>query len=292
MKRTVHFFLFLPFLLFQAYAMGSHGSGGIADPGREMEFVRYLVARGDLDEAVFMLNRMQGTTRDDSIHYFMGWILYQQKELLPSATHLLKVSDASPLYLKSRFFGAYNLAHMGMLPEAVSVLEAIDPEPGSLLAGMKGFQLAGMALLQNDFGRFSLHSETFDEAPHLFAGEAVRMMEHRDALRQFPARSPLIAGALSAAVPGLGKIYAGKTAEGIVGFLYVAAMGATAWDFYRGAGPQSALFILSASVTGIFYLGNIWGSAVAVKRQQNEFRHEMDQRILFDMHIPLRNAFN
>lgn len=124
------------------------------------------------------------------------------------------------------------------------------------------------------------------------AEEEARLLAYRESLLQAPVRSPFMAGLLSAAVPGLGKVYAGKTAEGIAGFIYVAAMGATAWDFYRGAGPRSALFILSASITGVFYLGNIFGSATAVRRQQNELNHEMDQRILFDMHIPLRNTFN
>jgi len=51
------------------------------------------------------------------------------------------------------------------------------------------------------------------------------------------------------------------------------------------------LFILSASAAGAFYVGNIVGSATAARRVNQEFNHEMDQRVLFDMHIPLRNAF-
>ena len=52
------------------------------------------------------------------------------------------------------------------------------------------------------------------------------------------------------------------------------------------------MFILSSALATIFYAGNIWGSAVSVKRIQAEKKYEMDQRILFDMHIPLRNAYN
>lgn len=101
-----------------------------------------------------------------------------------------------------------------------------------------------------------------------------------------------MAGLLSSVIPGLGRVYAGKTAEGIVSFLYMTAFGLTTWDFYRGAGVKSPFFILSATVSAVFYAGNIIGSAAAARRTNNEFRHEMDQRILFDLHIPLRNAFN
>lgn len=310
MKQIVFFMLLLHGMAVTAYGSGralsdgpgflrpggsgqSAGSGSAASP-REMEFVLYLMARDELDEALYLLNRMQGFGRAgaDSISYLKGWTLYRQKELLPSAAQLLEVSETSPFYVKSRFFAAYNLAHMGHVADARSVLASATLPGGALMEDMRSFQFAGMALLDKDFEGFARHSEGFGRASHLFSEEAGRMLGYHDDLRQFPSRSPLLAGALSAAVPGLGKIYAGKTAEGIAGFLYVAAMGATAWDFHRGAGPGSVLFILSASVTGIFYIGNIWGSAVAVIRQRNEFRHEMDQRILFDMHIPLRNAFN
>jgi TM2 domain-containing membrane protein YozV len=96
---------------------------------------------------------------------------------------------------------------------------------------------------------------------------------------------------MSAALPGLGKLYAGKPAEAISGFLYVGAMMATTYDFYNRQGLKSPFFIISAGLTSIFYIGNIWGSAMAVNRTKQEFNYEIDQRILLDMHIPLRNLF-
>lgn len=295
MKHRLFFFLLLPGLvLFVAGSVRAQPP----DPGEELSFVRYLMARADLDEAIYLLERLADQSDSlspglaDSVSYLRGWALYQQKELIPSASHLLAVSGDSPFYLKTRFFGAYNLAHEGRHREASAVLELSDFKAYTMADGMRNFQLAGLDLLMGDLASFSTRAGRFEEASHLYIEEAGRMIDYRDALAGAPARSPFVAGFLSAVVPGLGKVYAGKTAEGIAGFLYVAAMGATTYDFYRGSGTQSALFILSATVTGIFYLGNIRGSATAVRRQQNEFRHEMDQRILFDMHIPLRNAFN
>ncbi len=295
MKFRLFFLVLLPGLLLCV-------SGGVRgqspDLREELSFVRYLMARGDLDEATYLLERLAEQSdalsphMADSVSYLRGWALYQQKELIPSASFLLAVSGESPFYLKTRFFGAYNLAHEGRYREASAVLEVLDFESSAMADGMRNFQLAGLDLLMGDLASFSDRAGRFDEASHLYIEEAGRMLDYRDALAGAPARSPFVAGFLSAVVPGLGKVYAGKMAEGIAGFLYVAAMGATTYDFYRGSGSGSALFLLSATATGIFYLGNIRGSATAVRRQQNEFRHEMDQRILFDMHIPLRNAFN
>ncbi len=265
-----------------------------ADVSRELKFVQHMMGRDDLEESLYLLSRIDtddGLLRD-SVHYLTGWVLYRQKKLKASADHLLQVSDASQAYYKSRFFGAYNLAHSGNHDRATSVLTPLDVQDSGMKTAMQRLQLAGVALLSRELDTYESLASDFNGDYHVMAAEERRMNDHFKTIEETPVRSPFVGGLLSAAVPGLGKVYAGKSAEGIVGFLYMAALGLTTYDFYDGAGLKSPLFILSASVTGLFYAGNIVGSATAVRRANNEFRHEMDQRILFDMHIPLRNAFN
>ncbi|MFO7873224.1 MAG: hypothetical protein R6U62_01940 [Bacteroidales bacterium] len=265
-----------------------------AEVSRELKFVRYMIGRDDLEESLYLLSRIDtddGLLRD-SVDYLTGWVLYRQKKLKASADYLLQVSDASSAYYKSRFFGAYNLAHIGNHDRAYSVLSSLDIQDSGMKTAMRSLQLAGVALLSRELDTYESLAADFNGDYHVMAAEERRMNDHFKAIQETPLRSPFVGGLLSAAVPGLGKVYAGKSAEGIVSFLYMAALGLTTYDFYDGAGLKSPLFILSASVTGLFYAGNIVGSATAVRRANNEFRHEMDQRILFDMHIPLRNAFN
>ena len=228
----------------------------------------------------------------DSIYYLRGWVMYRQKNLELSARKLLMVSDESPVFHKSHFFGAYNLAHSGQHQEAKHTLEQIPTEGGSMLEAMQRFQLSGVALLRNDLSEYQKVASEFNGIFHVMAQQERNMEMHRQRIENTRIPSPALAGILSAAVPGLGRVYAGKNAEGIISFLYLAAMGLTTYDFYRGGGAGSPMFIISASVTGFFYAGNIYGSAIAARRVNQEFRHEMEQRILFDMHIPLRNAFN
>lgn len=260
---------------------------------READFILHLMGRGELEESIFLLERMLPAAdgRADSLHYLLGWAHYRQMQLDRSALHLLKVSPHSPVYYKSHFFGAYNQAHRGRLEESRQSLGRMEVPRHGLEHSMRNFQLGALALLSRDWDQFLEHEEHFSGRWHAMASEEERMRQHRDALLASPPRSPFVGGLLSAAVPGLGRVYAGKTGEGIISFLYVAALGFTTYDFYRGGGSRSPFFIASASVTGIFYLGNIAGSSTAVRRANNTFRDEMDQRILFDMHIPLRNAY-
>lgn len=261
---------------------------------KEIDFILYMMGRGDLQESLFLIRsiREPGIEWQDSLHFLTGWVHYLRKDLQASAGYLLRVSPESPVYHKSAFFGAYNLAHTGNTSGAAAVLSSVEAEFGTMPYAMRHLQMSGVALLDRNFELFAQHSGGFSGHYHVMAAEERRMLQHYERLRNIPGKSPFVGGMLSAAIPGLGKIYAGKTGEGIVGFLYVAALGLTSYDFYRGSGAGHPLFILSATVTGIFYFGNIMGSAAAVRRSNNELKHEMDQRILFDMHIPLRNAFN
>ncbi len=282
-------------LLFMAKPC-SASSGDLTDEdfSKETRFILYLMGRGDLDESLFLIDRLEpsGMHQADSLSYLGGWVLYMQQRLEESASRLLNVSETSPFYHKSRFFGAYNLAHTGNTSQASAELSAIRVGGGSMHEAMRDFQMGGVALLERDFGTYEHYQQGFSGSYHVMAREESQMRLHYDKLRDNPPRSAFVGGLLSAAVPGLGRVYAGKAPEGIVSFLYVAAMGLVSYDIYRGRGAQSPCFVISATTTGIFYIGNIAGSAAAVRRSNEEFRHEINQRILFDMHIPLRNAFN
>lgn len=102
----------------------------------------------------------------------------------------------------------------------------------------------------------------------------------------------MLAGIYSALIPGAGKFYAGKKKQGIAAFLPILSLGAITYESYRKAGIRNARTIAFGSIFSVFYIGNIWGSALAVKIKDKEFNREYDNKILFDMHIPLRNLYN
>ncbi len=259
----------------------------------ELRFINHMLGRQNYNEALFLLENLQAETtgKKDTVNYLIGWTLYGQKELKTSAYYLSLVSENSPWFEKSRFFAAYNHAYLQETKKSRELLGFFNEDFSEQVAIMKNFQLAGITLLERKLDEFEYRAENFKGNFSITASEERKLNEYYERISQQPSRSPFVAGIMSAAVPGLGRIYAGKTAEGISSFLYVGALLATSWDLYNRLGRNSPFFMISASLSGIFYVGNIWGSAVAVNRVQREFNYEMDQRILLDMHIPLRKLF-
>ncbi|MFN2394937.1 MAG: hypothetical protein ABR597_04530 [Bacteroidales bacterium] len=260
---------------------------------QEIRFINHMLNRQNLNEALFLLQNIHPATSDqrDTVNYLLGWTLYGQKELKTSAHYLSLVSEQSPFLEKSRFFAAYNNAYLRNTTDAAAFLNMFDASWSDEVLYMKNFQLSGISLLDRRMSDFDALANSFSGTSNITATEEQNFRDYRQRIAERPERSAFLAGLMSAAVPGLGKIYAGKTAEGVSGLLYVGAMMAVSFDFYNRFGSKSPLFWISSGISGIFYIGNIWGSATAVKRVQNEFNYEIDQRILLDMHIPLRKLF-
>lgn len=259
----------------------------------EVDFARHLIGRGHYKEALFVLEDLEPEKKSqkDSLHFFLGWILYGQKDLETSTRYLTKVSRESPFFYQSLFFAAYNHAYLDNTSISRDLLSSYDFAPESRLAYMRNFQYAGLALLERDLERFQIVGKTLNNDFILTLSEEKNFVSYYEQIKEHPQKSAYLAGFMSMVVPGSGKIYAGKTSEGIANFLYTGALLATTYDLYARFGVKNPFFIISAIVSGVFYTGNVWGSMIAVKRVQNEFNNEIDQRILLDMHIPLRKLF-
>jgi putative membrane protein insertion efficiency factor len=85
-------------------------------------------------------------------------------------------------------------------------------------------------------------------------------------------RSSLLAGILSAILPGSGKIYAGRTADGVFSLVSIAFFGWQSAHAFDEHGASSAKGWTLAGVTAWFYGGNIYGSTVAARLQNDHDR--------------------
>jgi hypothetical protein len=262
---------------------------------REWQFARYLADKEATDEATFVLQafdqQLLTVPQRDSLAYLRGWLSYGAKSLNEASQHLLVVSPASPFYVKSQYFGAYCLAFQHKLDSA-SVTIQNAPVTDSTLRELNAFQQSGVALLQRQYARYDTLRQRFSYSSYALKTEETNFDSYRNALLAQKRRSPAVAGLLSAIMPGLGKVYAGKARQGIAAFLPVLTMGLLAWEGYRKDGPTSLRFLGFGSLFTVFYVGNIWGSTLAVKVRRDEFNRGYDNKILFDMHIPLRNLLN
>lgn len=273
-------------------SMSRAQSAGETSFGREWRFAQYLADKEANTEAIYVLDQLGPMARtpaqQDSVAYFRGWLAYATKDLTIAHQQLLSVSPRSTFYTRSRYFGAYCLAFVGNRDSARVVMQTL-PAPDSTLRELRAIQLAGVALLQRRYDEYAQHRKAFTYTSYAMANEQRRFDRYDSTLRAEKRRSPFVAGLYSAVLPGLGKVYAGKPKQGIAAFLPILSLGLLTYEGLRKDGPRSARFIGFGSLFTLFYVGNIWGSVLSVKVRRNEFKREYDNKILFDMHIPVRS---
>lgn len=92
-------------------------------------------------------------------------------------------------------------------------------------------------------------------------------------------KRPILAAVFSSVIPGSGKLYTRRKGEALAAIFMNTMLGVVAWENYRKKGPESATFIVSATVFGVFYLGNIYGSYYSVKRDKEIRQKEWNEKI-------------
>ena len=82
---------------------------------------------------------------------------------------------------------------------------------------------------------------------------------------KLPTRSPFLAGFFSAIVPGTGRIYTGRVGDALNSLLTVGLTGWQAYDGFRRDGLSSVKGWTLGTLSGIFYVGNIYGSVISAR---------------------------
>lgn len=261
---------------------------------QEAAFIRYLQDKELYGDALVALNELDPGKLDpierDSVSYLKGWSFYNLKHLDSSAFYLARVRPGSALFVKSGFFGAYNNIYLGRYDRAKAVLDRI-PAIGDT-AEIVRFERAGMALLQKDYDAFDSLHQDFSYNLYALSAQEQHFQDYEQQLRNLKHKSPLVAGVLSAVIPGAGKVYAGKLYQGIATLFPMAALALLTNESYHKRGPNSAEFYVFGSLLTVFYVGNIWGSVFSVKIKRREDENLVDQKVLLDLQIPLRTIFN
>lgn len=97
--------------------------------------------------------------------------------------------------------------------------------------------------------------------------------------QELPRKNRVLAGLFSAVIPGSGKVYCGRAADGLFSFLAVGLTGWQAYEGFRRDGTSSTRGWLFGSLSGIFHLGNVYGSAVAAQIQNEEQEKKLIDRV-------------
>ena len=253
---------------------------------KDAAFIDYLIGNGMESDATTLLTRGPYHV-SDTLRYLQGWACYSAKQLDLAAEAFDMVPQSSSFYDKSLFFNVISNAHAGRYARSSELLEGYHGPYREL----KSLEQAGMALLQ---GR----KEDYIRAAEGFTFSQYALTESENALGDIfkeryggRSRSPLLAAAASAVVPGLGKVYAGRTAEGVAAFMTVGSFAAITAENWTKYGLKDWKTILFGALGTVFYIGNIYGSYVSVSIHNNDLKDAQDTAILYHIHIPLRSVF-
>lgn len=264
-------------------------AGGRSAPARwvskDFDFVEYLIDNELKTDARALL--FQDYNPSDTLTFLRGWTLYQLKDLEPAYGYLRAVPSSSAFFEKSLFYSTAVSAHLGDYNTPVAPLESYSGRYSEL----KDMQLAGLALLRDDPSGYKKSSASFGYSDFAIADAERKLDQIYRQRYEDKSKSPLLAAAASAVVPGLGKIYAGNIGEGIASFLIVGALGAITAEHWVKDGPQNWKTIVPGIACAGFYIGNIYGSYMSVSIVNNDIRNAQNTTVLYNIHIPLRSVF-
>ena len=253
---------------------------------RDFEFVDYLIGNNLEKEAVTLLER-GSYFPSDTLHYLKGWAEYSARRLDAAAGEFALVPADSPFYDKSLFFNVVSNAHLGRYGRSAELLRGY----GGPYRELKSLEEAGIALLEGRAADFITASEGFTFTQYALTDSERQLQGIYNERYYGKSKSPLVAAAASALVPGLGKVYAGELAEGVSAFLTVGSLAAITAENWSRNGFTNWKTLLFGTLGTVFYIGNIYGSYVSVSIHNDELKDAQDTAILYHIHIPLRSVF-
>lgn len=269
------------------------GYFGFSQGRSELLFVEHLLNKGNFKECIFLLKDTAKFSKiqSDSVNYFKGWANYSLKNLEESTQSFLKVNPESPFYNKSKFFAGYNQAFLGKYSDARKIFEQLsfaDGQKKSLII----FETGGINMLEGEWEKAKQQLGKVDPKIAFLNQQVVVLQQIIKDHETHRPKSAFLAGIMSGLIPGSGKIYAGKTGEGIASMIATTGFGLITWENYRKLGAQNLKTLFFGGIFLASYVSNIYGSVISVRITEQNYTDVQRNQILFQLHIPLRNFFN
>jgi len=93
-------------------------------------------------------------------------------------------------------------------------------------------------------------------------------------------KSGALATFYSLVIPGSGKLYYHQKHQALNMFLANLALGLQAYESYNKAGPQSARFIIFGGLFSVFYISNLYGTAVGLKKAKRDNKKQLQYELV------------
>ena len=256
----------------------------------DLKFFNYLIENKLFDDAIQQTKLFDyksfSASQKDSVLFFKGFSFYNLNQNDSSNNCFKKLTESSVFYSKSRLLSYKGFISENRISDAKDVLLSFTPE-NRMISETKKLNLAGIALIERNYLEYEKQIKSLEMLSSKTELTVQKLDENYNQLVSQKKKSPFVAGMLSGIIPGLGKVYAGKPRHGLSSFLVTTTFGIQAYEFYKKEGIKSTGFYVFGTLFTAFYIGNIWGSAISVKVIQEEYAHEINNKILLDIRIPI-----
>ncbi len=292
MKKPLHTLLILIFQLFLCriiYAQVDYFS-----PQYVYKFAEYLYDEGDYLRAAGEFQRylllIEAHANNESTLFKIGEYYRLANQPQRAITYFQRIIDEYPQgsYRDSASYQiAYSYFAMGQYDQS---LRYIDGHPfqssdyNERLNIFRGVNYLCLKEWKRAHSIFLSHLNSNDSSDSL----TVKLNQLALEGTQLPYKSPFISGLLSSIVPGTGKMYADRFRDGFSSLITVGLTGWQAYEGFRKDGVDSTKGWIYGTLCGIFYLGNIYGSSVAVKI----YNEKLEDNLLKKAGITIEAYFN
>jgi hypothetical protein len=228
----------------------------------------------------------------DSVNYIFGMEYYNAKKFEAAKQSFLKVSDNVFFFYKARYLAGLIDTENSNFDNAINNYNNIGESDNIDLNELKEFEIAGLYLLKKNYQKFDSLTQNKKFKNNLLSVELDNLKKYAAIDQKIKRKSMFVAGALSAVVPGLGKVYAGNNGQALATFLTCGLFGAVATENIIKQGIKNPQSIFFTGMFGLFYIGNIWGSALSVQLVKTEKQFENKHNILVGLKLPINKFFN
>jgi TM2 domain-containing membrane protein YozV len=253
------------------------------------QFIEHLLASNRNKEAIALLQFEKGRFSGDTLNFLIGYNQHYLRRPDSATYYLQNVRSTSALYVRAR---AYELLNRMYAKDYAS----LNNQHNSVLASgdQQVFYMldAARMLLKRDHAAFDSVAVLFRFDDHKYSAEQQNLVQIRKQMVERKQKSPYVAGLLSAAVPGLGKFYAGKKGAALAAFASNIVLAGFALESYYRGGPKSPQFIVFGTIFTFFYTGNIFGSVYSVKQQIRSTNGRINNEILATIHISVDRLYS
>ncbi|MBO4340465.1 MAG: hypothetical protein J5835_03415 [Bacteroidales bacterium] len=247
------------------------------------DFILDLLSRSLVTDALVLLG--EGNYRpSDALSYYRGLALFDDRQFQGSDIWLSKAGGrfSEP----ALFYGNVAKIHLDRPLDAISALGGYNGPN----AEMASLQRAGLALIGGNEPLFREESSHFTYSDYRLSESEKALMDLSSVFEKRPG-SPALAAVMSAILPGSGKVYAGKTGQGVASFLAVGSLAAITAEQWSHNGPYNWRTVLAGSLCAVLYIGNIYGSWLSVSIHQQEVNDETKALVIYNLTVPLHGFF-